>query len=131
MHSFPEMVTPGSEKAPRPDGRGQDVPTAHHCNRGRRGGGGPLRGGPLRGRQLTGWAAGPSRCQALAAATLAAAASLALVSCGGQTSAFSRAPGAGGPVGNTLTVGFSVQAPQTLDPPKTPQNYAWFEELAY
>jgi len=30
-----------------------------------------------------------------------------------------------------LTVGFALQAPQTLDPGKTAQNYEWLEQLAY
>jgi peptide/nickel transport system substrate-binding protein len=69
---------------------------------------------------------------ALTAVALGAAASLALSACsqspGGPAAA---AGGAGGSGGGTLTVGFSVQAPATLDPAKAPQNYAWFEQLAY
>jgi peptide/nickel transport system substrate-binding protein len=64
------------------------------------------------------------------AAALAAAISLALAACGGQATGSAPAAGSGKP-GGVLTVGFSVQAPATLDPAKAPQNYAWFEELAY
>jgi peptide/nickel transport system substrate-binding protein len=67
------------------------------------------------------------------AAVLAAAAAVALTACGGQATgaaAPAKASGTATP-GKTLTVGFSVQAPETLDPAKAPQNYAWFEELAY
>ncbi|HMG63578.1 MAG TPA: ABC transporter substrate-binding protein, partial [Streptosporangiaceae bacterium] len=66
---------------------------------------------------------------ALTAAALAAAASLALSAC--SPSAGGSAAAAGRSAGGTLTVGFSVQAPATLDPAKAPQNYAWFEQLAY
>jgi peptide/nickel transport system substrate-binding protein len=66
---------------------------------------------------------------ALIAAALAAAASLALSAC--SPSAGGSAAAAGRSAGGTLTVGFSVQAPATLDPAKAPQNYAWFEQLAY
>src|SRR5258708_4279392 len=64
------------------------------------------------------------------AAAVAAATSLALAACGGQATGSAPAAGSGKP-GGVLTVGFSVQAPATLDPAKAPQNYAWFEELAY
>jgi peptide/nickel transport system substrate-binding protein len=64
------------------------------------------------------------------AAAVAAAISLALAACGGQATGSAPAAGSGKP-GGVLTVGFSVQAPATLDPAKAPQNYAWFEELAY
>jgi peptide/nickel transport system substrate-binding protein len=39
-------------------------------------------------------------------------------------------PGGGSTKGDTLTV-VSVVSPQTLDPAKTQQNNAWFEQLAY
>jgi peptide/nickel transport system substrate-binding protein len=66
------------------------------------------------------------------AAVLAATAAVALTACGGQaTGAAAPAKGSSSTPGKTLTVGFSVQAPETLDPAKAPQNYAWFEELAY
>lgn len=79
-----------------------------------------------------------------ATAALAAAASLALAACGGTGSGLN-ASGPGGTstgtstgaalgagrTGDLLTVGFSIQGPQTLDPGKAAQNYAWFEELAY
>jgi peptide/nickel transport system substrate-binding protein len=63
------------------------------------------------------------------AAALAAAASLGLAACGGQ--ATGSAAAGGGQAGDVLTVGFDVQAPETLNPAVAPQNYAWFEELAY
>src|SRR5258708_11746718 len=44
--------------------------------------------------------------------------------CGQGRRVIARRPG-------VLSVGFSVQGPATLDPAKAPQNYAWFEELAY
>jgi peptide/nickel transport system substrate-binding protein len=59
----------------------------------------------------------------------AAASAVVLAACGGA--ATGSAPGAAGHRGDVLTVGFGIQAPETLDPAKTPQNYAWFEELAY
>jgi peptide/nickel transport system substrate-binding protein len=65
-----------------------------------------------------------------AAVALAAAVSVTLAACGGQVSGTSAATG-GSKTGEVLTVGFSIQGPQTLDPAKAPQNYAWFEELAY
>ena len=66
------------------------------------------------------------------AAVLAAAAAVALTACGGSaTGAAAPAKSSSGTPGKTLAVGFSVQAPETLDPAKAPQNYAWFEELAY
>jgi peptide/nickel transport system substrate-binding protein len=65
-----------------------------------------------------------------AAVALAAATSATLAACGGQAAGTSH-PTSGGKPGEVLTVGFSVQAPETLDPARAPQNYAWFEELAY
>jgi peptide/nickel transport system substrate-binding protein len=65
-----------------------------------------------------------------AAVALAAATSVTLAACGGQATGASHTTSSGQP-GEVLTVGFSVQAPETLDPAKAPQNYAWFEELAY
>jgi peptide/nickel transport system substrate-binding protein len=63
------------------------------------------------------------------AASLAVATSLALAACGGQATG---AAGRGsGNTGDVLTVGFGVQGPETLNPAIAPQNYAWFEELAY
>lgn len=74
---------------------------------------------------------GAGRCPgALSSAALAAAISLVLAACGGQATGSPQTTGRG-TAGNVLTVGFSVQAPATLDPARTPQNYAWFEELAY
>lgn len=64
------------------------------------------------------------------AAAVVAATSLALAACGGQATGSAAAAGHG-QVGNELTVGFSVQGPATLNPAEAPQNYAWFEELAY
>jgi peptide/nickel transport system substrate-binding protein len=69
----------------------------------------------------------PGRLTAAAAA--AAAASLVLAACGGQ--ATGSAASGRGQAGDVLTVGFSVQGPETLNPALAPQNYAWFEELAY
>ncbi|MGH3206716.1 MAG: ABC transporter substrate-binding protein [Trebonia sp.] len=66
----------------------------------------------------------------VAAAALAAAVSVTVAACGGQVSGASGTAGSG-KTGAVLTVGFSVQGPETLDPAKAPQNYAWFEELAY
>jgi peptide/nickel transport system substrate-binding protein len=63
------------------------------------------------------------------AASMAAAAGLTLAACGGQATGSS--PSAGGSAGSVLTVGFGIQAPETLNPALAPQNYAWFEELAY
>jgi peptide/nickel transport system substrate-binding protein len=71
------------------------------------------------------------RCGAPAAVSLAAAASLALIACSAAGSAQAGGTAGGSTAGRTLTVGFSVQAPETLDPAKAPQNYAWFEQLAY
>ena len=65
-----------------------------------------------------------------AAVALAAATSVTLAACGGQATGTSHTTSSGQP-GEVLTVGFSVQAPETLDPARAPQNYAWFEELAY
>jgi peptide/nickel transport system substrate-binding protein len=65
-----------------------------------------------------------------AAVALAAATSVTLAACGGQVSGTSPTAGSG-KTGEMLTVGFSIQGPETLDPAKAPQNYAWFEELAY
>jgi peptide/nickel transport system substrate-binding protein len=65
---------------------------------------------------------------------LAAASTIGLAACGGQSSTSSTTTtgaASSGKAGSVLTVGFSVQAPETLDPAKAPQNYAWFEELAY
>ena len=64
------------------------------------------------------------------AAAVAAAASLALAACGGQATGSAQTTGSS-KAGDVLTVGFSVQAPETLNPAEAPQNYAWFEELAY
>jgi peptide/nickel transport system substrate-binding protein len=65
-----------------------------------------------------------------AVVTFAAVTSLTVAACGGQATGTAHAT-SGGKTGGVLTVGFSVQAPETLDPAKAPQNYAWFEELAY
>ena len=65
-----------------------------------------------------------------AVAALGAATSLVLAACGGQATGSTQATGSG-QTGGVLTVGFGIQAPETLDPAKAPQNYAWFEELAY
>jgi peptide/nickel transport system substrate-binding protein len=46
----------------------------------------------------------------------------------GKTAADQRKPS--GEVGELLTIG-QFAAPQTLDPAKTVQNYAWFQQLAY
>lgn len=71
----------------------------------------------------------------LTAVALATATSLALAACGsaatGSAQAGSAQAGGGGKIGDVLTVGFGIQGPATLDPAKAPQNYAWFEELAY
>ena len=64
----------------------------------------------------------------LGIAALASAAALALAGCGGQATGAAAGHGSNG---GTLTVGFSVQGPASLDPAKAAQNYAWFEELAY
>lgn len=69
----------------------------------------------------------PSRLIAMAAITVVA--SLALAACGGQ--AISSQTASTGKTGDVLTVGFGIQAPETLNPALAPQNYAWFEELAY
>lgn len=59
------------------------------------------------------------------------AAALTLAACGGQETG-AGAPAAGGAgTRGVLTVGFGIQAPQTLNPALAPQNYAWFTELAY
>jgi peptide/nickel transport system substrate-binding protein len=75
------------------------------------------------------------RCNTASSIAAAAAITLtlALAACGGQATGSAAAPAGsnGGKTGGTLTVGFSVQAPETLDPALAPQNYAWFEELAY
>src|SRR3984957_6158010 len=65
-----------------------------------------------------------------AAVALAAATSVTMAACGGPATSTAGTAGSG-TTGGTLTVGFSVQGPETLDPAKAPQNYAWFEELAY
>jgi peptide/nickel transport system substrate-binding protein len=65
----------------------------------------------------------------LAGAATGAAVAL-LAACGGQATG-AAAPSASSGAGSLLTVGFGVQGPATLDPAKAPQNYAWFEELAY
>jgi peptide/nickel transport system substrate-binding protein len=65
-----------------------------------------------------------------AAVALAAATSVTLAACGGQATGTASTTSSG-KTGDVLTVGFSVQGPETLDPAKAPQNYAWFEELAY
>ena len=65
-----------------------------------------------------------------AAVAVAAAVSVTLAACGGQVSGTTDTTSSG-KTGGVLTVGFSVQGPETLDPAKAPQNYAWFEELAY
>jgi peptide/nickel transport system substrate-binding protein len=68
-----------------------------------------------------------------AAVALAAAASVTMAACGGPATSTTSTTGTtgSGNTGGMLTVGFSVQGPETLDPAKAPQNYAWFEELAY
>lgn len=71
-----------------------------------------------------GW---PARLTATAAVT--AVASLVLAACGGQATTSTAA--SSGKTGDVLTVGFGIQAPETLNPALAPQNYAWFEELAY
>jgi peptide/nickel transport system substrate-binding protein len=65
-----------------------------------------------------------------AVVALAAATSVTLAACGGQATGTTSTTSSG-KTGDVLTVGFSVQGPETLDPAKVPQNYAWFEELAY
>jgi peptide/nickel transport system substrate-binding protein len=69
------------------------------------------------------------------AVALAAVSTIGLAACGGQASTTGSTKDTGSTntasTGSALTVGFSVQAPATLDPAKAPQNYAWFEELAY
>lgn len=72
-----------------------------------------------------------ARGAGMLSAALATAASLALAACGGQATGAAAPKAGGGSAGGLLTVGFSVQGPATLDPAKAPQNYAWFEELAY
>src|SRR5258708_5553999 len=64
------------------------------------------------------------------ATAVAAATRVARAAWGGQAAGSAPAAGSGKP-GGVVTVGFSVQGPATLDPAKAPQNYAWFEELAY
>jgi len=63
------------------------------------------------------------------ATILAVLASLTLAACGGQATGTSHPAGSG--AGDVLTVGFALQAPETLNPALAPQNYAWFDELAY
>jgi peptide/nickel transport system substrate-binding protein len=65
-----------------------------------------------------------------AAVALAAATSVTLAACGGKATGTTGTTSSG-KSGGVLTVGFSVQGPETLDPARAPQNYAWFEELAY
>ena len=69
------------------------------------------------------------------AVAVAAVSTIGLAACGGQASTTGSTKDTGSTnttsTGSALTVGFSVQAPATLDPAKAPQNYAWFEELAY
>jgi peptide/nickel transport system substrate-binding protein len=65
-----------------------------------------------------------------AVVALAAATSVTLAACGGQATGTTSTTSSS-KTGDVLTVGFSVQGPETLDPAKAPQNYAWFEELAY
>jgi peptide/nickel transport system substrate-binding protein len=67
----------------------------------------------------------------VAAVALAAGTSVAVAACGGHVTGTSGGTTGSGTTGEVLTVGFSVQGPETLDPAKAPQNYAWFEELAY
>jgi peptide/nickel transport system substrate-binding protein len=67
---------------------------------------------------------------ALAGGVVMAAAAVALAACGGQATSSAHTATAGSP-GDVLTVGFALQAPQTLDPGKTAQNYEWLEQLAY
>ena len=67
----------------------------------------------------------------VAVVALAAATSVTVAACGGQATGTSTSTAGSGTTGEVLTVGFSVQGPETLDPAKAPQNYAWFEELAY
>ena len=80
-----------------------------------------------------------SRRYGATAVAVVAVSTIGLAACGGQAST-AGSTGTGstktgntntGSTGSALTVGFSVQAPATLDPAKAPQNYAWFEELAY
>src|SRR5262245_51726594 len=66
----------------------------------------------------------------LAGGAAMAAASLGLAACGGQATSSAQTAG-GGSAGEVLAVGFALQAPQTLDPGKTAQNYEWLEQLAY
>ena len=66
----------------------------------------------------------------VAAVALATATSVTLAACGGQVAGTTNTTSSG-KAGDVLTVGFSIQGPETLDPAKAPQNYAWFEELAY
>lgn len=66
----------------------------------------------------------------LAGGVVMAAAVMALAACGGQATGSAQTAAAGNP-GGVLTVGFALQAPQTLDPGKTAQNYEWLEQLAY
>jgi peptide/nickel transport system substrate-binding protein len=70
--------------------------------------------------------------QKIATSALVAAVAAALTACGGQATGTTPAGGTGstGP-SKTLTVGFSIEGPQTLNPAEAAQNYAWFEELAY
>jgi peptide/nickel transport system substrate-binding protein len=65
-------------------------------------------------------------------AVLLASATLFAAACQGSTGAATTGdqPKASGTVGELLTIG-QFAAPQTLDPAKTVQNYAWFEQLAY
>jgi peptide/nickel transport system substrate-binding protein len=83
---------------------------------------------PVRRHLRSAAAARPSRLTA--AAAMSAVASLALAACGGQAATTSQAASSAKP-GHVLTVGFGIQAPETLNPALAPQNYAWFEELAY
>jgi peptide/nickel transport system substrate-binding protein len=73
---------------------------------------------------------GGSKGRPAAVVAAAAVASLGLAACGGQATG-SAAGTTSAKTGDVLTVGFDVQAPETLNPALAPQNYAWFEELAY
>jgi ABC-type transport system substrate-binding protein len=70
--------------------------------------------------------------QKIATMALVAAVAAALTACGGQATSTTptASKGSTGP-SQTLTVGFSIEGPQTLNPAEAAQNYAWFEELAY
>lgn len=66
----------------------------------------------------------------LAGGAMTTAALMAVAACGGHATGSAQTEAAGSS-GDVLTVGFALQAPQTLDPGKTAQNYEWLEQLAY